>query len=156
MPSSNPLFGTTAGGEGKAGTALPGQRHPSRLPKRCELWRYTVFIYSLSLASMIFTVKCLRRAGERVPIKDVESLPGFRGDLRMHIRTYPGQEPVRVASLMDVGNAGTGAILLPELFEPVLVDMAPLALRLRGIERLKDGARVVAVVQEWLCLQETR
>ena len=41
------------------------------------------------------------------------------------------------------------AQLLPELYQPVLVWVTPLALRLRGFERCEDSQGSFSVVQEW-------
>jgi hypothetical protein len=40
---------------------------------------------------------------------------------------------------------------LPDLFEPVLDGFAPLAFRLRGIERHEGPDRLYSVIQEWHC-----
>ncbi len=102
---------------------------------------------------MIVTVKRMRRAGQKLTFRELEAEPGMRGDLRTHIQSFAGHEPVRVAVLVDVTGSGNSPALLPELYEPVLVGVAPIAMHLRGIERIKDGDRICAVVQEWLCLQ---
>ena len=41
--------------------------------------------------------------------------------------------------------------LLPELYQPLLVWITPLALRLRGFERRENSKGVFSVVQEWHC-----
>jgi hypothetical protein len=41
--------------------------------------------------------------------------------------------------------------LVPDLYEPVLLDVAATAFRLRGFERVKADGGHVGVVQEWDC-----
>ena len=101
---------------------------------------------------MLVSVQRLRDRGRRLTPRELNEDPGRNGDLRTHIESFPGHGPVTVAVLVDVTN-GLAASLLPNLYEPSLVGVAPLAMHLRGIEKIKDGEDHRAVVQEWLCFQ---
>lgn len=46
---------------------------------------------------------------------------------------------------------GIATVLLPPLYEPVLIGIAPLALQLRGFERMKEPEGFYSVIQEWHC-----
>jgi hypothetical protein len=87
----------------------------------------------------------LRRRGRRLPWREVQNSPVFEGELRTH---YLSLDNARyfVASLLRPGDALCKPIL-PELWEPILVNAGDWVLVLRGFER-EDGA---AVVQEWRC-----
>jgi hypothetical protein len=41
---------------------------------------------------------------------------------------------------------------LPPLYQPVLIGVAPMAMQLRGFERVKEAGGFYAVVQEWHCV----
>ena len=43
--------------------------------------------------------------------------------------------------------------VLPDLFDPVLVECSTLAFRLRGHERVSGREGIHAVVQEWHCVE---
>ena len=94
---------------------------------------------------MRFRVYLLRHHGRRLAWREVCNGRSAVGELVTSIRLV-GDTRYLVASLMPVEEPVSGP-LLPDLYEPVLTGVAPLALRLRGIERW-DGA---AVVQEWHC-----
>jgi hypothetical protein len=97
---------------------------------------------------MRFRVYVLRHRGRRLPWRDVINGPRYVGDLVTHHVTV-GEERFEVAELR-----GTDAIApppIPPLYEPVLLGFAPLAFRLRGIERVQRGGEIFAVVQEWHC-----
>jgi len=98
---------------------------------------------------MRFKVYRLRRAGRRRDWREVVNEPPQIGDLIMHLVTSRGRQ-YSAASLRPTG-APAGEPPIPDLYEPVLLGVYPLALRLRGYERLEedDGAR--AVLQEWHC-----
>ncbi len=94
---------------------------------------------------MRFRVYLLRHRGRRLPWREVRNGRSVVGDLVTSIR-LAGEARFLVASLRPL-QALTGGPLVPDLYEPVLIAVAPLALRLRGIERCED----TAVVQEWHC-----
>ena len=98
---------------------------------------------------MRFRVLPLRRQGRRLPWREVQNGPSYSGDLTTHIREVKGELLV-VATLRNPVSPATEP-LLPELHEPVLVWVTPLALRLRGFERCQDEDGVFSVVQEWHC-----
>ena len=98
---------------------------------------------------MRFKVYRLRCRGRRLPWRQVQNGPAYTGDLITHIREVNGELLV-AATLINPVSPATDA-LLPELHEPVLVWVTPLALRLRGFERCEDEEGVFSVVQEWHC-----
>jgi hypothetical protein len=55
-----------------------------------------------------------------------------------------------VASLLRPGDALCKPIL-PELWEPILINTGNGVLVLRGFERVGEAQNAVAVVQEWRC-----
>ena len=98
---------------------------------------------------MHFKVLPLRRKGRRLPWREVQNGPSYSGDLITHSLEVNG-EWFMVATLRNPVSPATDA-LLPELHQPVLVWVTPLALRLRGIERCEDEEGAFSVVQEWHC-----
>ena len=68
---------------------------------------------------------------------------------KVYLLTSHGRQH-SAASLRPVG-APAGEPSIPDLYEPALLAISSLALRLRGYERLeeRDGPR--AVLQEWHC-----
>lgn len=54
-----------------------------------------------------------------------------------------------------MGGFSSGAVAqaqLPALYEPALVGITPMAMRLRGFERLRAPEGSYSVVQEWHCI----
>jgi hypothetical protein len=98
---------------------------------------------------MRFKVLPLRRKGRKLPWREVQNGPAYSGDLITHIREVKGELLV-IATRRNPVSQATDA-LLPELHEPVLVWVTPLALRLRGFERCEDSEGAFSVVQEWHC-----
>jgi hypothetical protein len=98
---------------------------------------------------MHFKVSPLRRKGRKLPWREVQNGPAYSGDLITYVREVNGELLV-AATLINPVSPATDA-LLPELHQPVLVWVTPLALRLRGIERFKDHQGAFSVVQEWHC-----
>ena len=97
---------------------------------------------------MIFKVYLMRRGGRRLSSREIVNGPVYVGD----IRTATGQckeFSYEMAELIAIG--GVSEQLLPPLYEPVLTGMAPLAMVLRGFERLKEPEGYYSVVQEWHC-----
>jgi hypothetical protein len=94
-------------------------------------------------------VYLLRRRGRRLPWREVQNRPVFEGELRTH---YLSLDNARyfVASLLRPGDALCKPIL-PELWEPILINTGNGVLVLRGFERVGEAQNAVAVVQEWRC-----
>ena len=97
---------------------------------------------------MLFRIRPLRERGRRLPWREVVNGPVYRGELLTY-ELQAGSQRVRVAALNGLEPAV--AKTLPELFEPVLVGVAPLALVLRGYERIESDRGAYTVVQEWHC-----
>jgi hypothetical protein len=97
---------------------------------------------------MRFKVYPLRYRGRRLAWREVLNGPSYVGDLHTHEATG-SEERFTVATLRPDDPASEPR--LPPLYEPVLTAIAPLAIRLRGIERLERGGETFAVVQEWHC-----
>lgn len=108
------------------------------------MYAYTVCYF----LSMRFKVYPLRYRGRRLAWRDVINGPSYVGDLRTHEMTA-GDERFLVASLFPDDPASDDR--LPPLYEPVLTGMAPLAMWLRGFERIDRGRECFATVQEWHC-----
>jgi hypothetical protein len=98
---------------------------------------------------MRFNVRPLRRKGRRLSWREVQNGPSYCGDLITHVREIKGELLV-VATLRNPVSPMTGQ-LLPELHQPALMWVTPLALRLRGFERSEDSQGAFSVVQEWHC-----
>jgi len=92
-----------------------------------------------------FRVYLLRHHGRRLPWREVLNGRSVVGELITSVRIV-GQARFLVASLMPLQEA-IGGPLVPDLYEPVLTAVAPLAMRLRGIEQWEG----CGVVQEWHC-----
>jgi hypothetical protein len=97
---------------------------------------------------MRFKVFVLRHRGRRLSWRDVHNGPSFIGHLVTHEMAV-GEEKVRVATLRADDPAAPTPI--PPLYEPVLFGVSPLALRLRGFERVERSSGTFAVLQEWHC-----
>ena len=97
---------------------------------------------------MLFKVRPLRVRGRRLGWREVLNGPVYEGDLLTY-ELQVGAHRVKAASLAGVDPAL--AKRLPELYEPVLVGIAPLALVLRGFERVQSDGAPYTVVQEWHC-----
>jgi hypothetical protein len=91
----------------------------------------------------------LRRRGRRLPWRQAQNSPVFEGELRTH---YLSLDNARyfVASLVRPGDALCKP-MLPELWEPILVNAGNWVLVLRGFERVGDDPDGSATVQEWRC-----
>lgn len=88
----------------------------------------------------------LRRAGALLP--DDRPAPDWaEGFFRFTERRKP-RGTARVLEFRKVGDPHT-VPLAGELFEPVLVRLDQGTLVFRGIERVRQGRRLAAVVQEW-------
>ena len=97
---------------------------------------------------MIFRVYLLRRDGRQLNRLDAMNGPTYVGELQT-VEGLSKEGLYQVAHLTAPG--GLTRHLLPPLFEPVLVGIAPLALLLRGFERMKAPEGAYSVVQEWHC-----
>ena len=98
---------------------------------------------------MRFKVLPLRHCGRKLSWREVRNGPSYAGDLITFIREVKG-ELIVAATLTSTESPATHS-LLPELYQPALVWITPLAMRLRGFERFEDGKRAFSVVQEWHC-----
>lgn len=98
---------------------------------------------------MHFKIYLMRRRGRRLPWREVANGPSFVGELTTYSVDH-GRERYRVATLVLSGSP-MAKELVPTLYEPVLVSVGPLALRLRGFERVGQGDNALSVVQEWHC-----
>ena len=98
---------------------------------------------------MQFKVYPLRRRGRRISWREVRNSPPYSGDLITHIREV-NRELIVVATLMNAEAPATST-LLPDLYQPVLAWVTPLAMRLRGFEHCEDAKGGFSVVQEWHC-----
>lgn len=97
---------------------------------------------------MRFKVRPLRIDGRRLPWREIVNRPAFDGDLRTYELQLRGHW-VKAATLAAFDPAAHAA--LPDLFEPVLVGIAPLAFQLRGFERHEGLEGAYSVAQEWHC-----
>jgi hypothetical protein len=71
------------------------------------------------------------------------------GELITHVVTRRGRQ-YKAVSLRPVA-APAQASAIPDLYEPTLLGVSTLALRLRGYERLDEPGGARAVLQEWHC-----
>ena len=98
--------------------------------------------------SMIFKVYLMRRGGRRLNWSDTINGQPYIGDLTLGC-VATGDNAYKVAELVTSG--GICRRLLPPLYEPVVISIAPLAMRLRGFERMKEPEGYYSVIQEWHC-----
>jgi len=103
-------------------------------------------MYSLG---MIFRVIPMRRRGRRLPESKLRGQSAVIGDLLTEIAGGT-REAIVVARLRSLAGP-RAADLLPALYAPTIVRIAPLALCLRGFEAHGEGAERTTVIQEWLC-----
>jgi hypothetical protein len=97
---------------------------------------------------MRFLVRPLRYRGRRLAWRDVQNSTPFDGDIVTYeLHTKGG----RVFAATLNGRDPAAAKALPDLYEPVLVGMAPSAFRLRGFERHYGPDGPYSVAQEWHC-----
>jgi len=84
----------------------------------------------------------MRRKGRRLAWQEVRNGPQYEGELRTH-EVVRSDRRYRVATLR--ADDPVAPALVPDLHEPVLTEVAPLAFGLRGFEVVGESA----VVQEW-------
>lgn len=97
---------------------------------------------------MIFAVRLMRQGGRRLSWRDISNSTPYIGD----IVTVTGSSQdggYKFARLLPPG--GIGSVPIPHLYEPVLASIAPIALVLRGFERIEDRSGSYSVIQEWYC-----
>jgi len=112
--------------------------------------RHTVNKYSIVIhGDMYFRISPLRHCGRKLSWREVRNGPSFSGDLITFIREVKG-ELIVVATVTNTESPAARACL-PDLYQPVLVWVTPLAMRLRGFERCEKEEGVFSVVQEWHC-----
>jgi hypothetical protein len=109
----------------------------------------TVQKRSILLDAMRFKVYLMRRNGRRLPWREIVNSPHFVGDLTTYNIDRAG-ERYTVATLAMPG-APLAEKQVPDLYEPVIIGVSHLALRLRGFERVGQGNNACGVVQEWHC-----
>jgi hypothetical protein len=97
---------------------------------------------------MRFQVYLLRYRGRRLAWRNVMNGPKYIGDLVTHHVTM-GEERFNVLTLRPDDPAVPSPV--PPLYEAVLLGFSPLALRLRGFERVERGTAIYGVIQEWHC-----
>ena len=97
---------------------------------------------------MIFKVYLLRSGSRKLSSRDAINGPSYLGDLSLG-SVSAGNSVYKVAELKTRGGIVTR--LLPPLYEPVAISIAPLALQLRGYERMKEPEGYYSVIQEWHC-----
>jgi hypothetical protein len=98
---------------------------------------------------MIFKVYLMRIGGRRRTWRDILNSPAYVGDLRT-VTEKRGDAIYTQALLVSTGALAQSQ--LPALYEPVLVSIAPMAIQLRGFERMKEPEGFYSVVQEWHCI----
>ncbi len=98
---------------------------------------------------MLFKVYLMRTGGRRRSWRDILNGPAYVGDLRT--MTEKRGDAIYTQALL-VSAGALAETQLPTLYEPVLVSIAPMAMRLRGFEGLKGPEGFYAVVQEWHCI----
>jgi hypothetical protein len=93
---------------------------------------------------MIFEGYLIRRDGRRLRSSQRRQSGGWTlRCVTTRVSTY------KVAEIVTPG--GICRRLLPPLYEPVVISIAPLAIRLRGFERMKEPEGYYSVIQEWHC-----
>ncbi len=97
---------------------------------------------------MIFKVQLMRRGGRKLSWRDTINGPAYVGELSLGT-VASGNSIYKIAELQTRGGIVTR--LLPPLYEPVVISIAPLALQLRGFERMKEPEGYYSVIQEWHC-----
>jgi hypothetical protein len=96
-----------------------------------------------------FKVYPMRNRGRAVEWRDIKNGPSFVGDLRFH-SIQIGEKVHRVATLFS-GNKPDAKNILPDLFDPTVLEISTQTLQVRGYERVNGREGVHAVLQEWLC-----
>ena len=133
-------------------------RSLARVKRRIASMQYTVHSYSplpihdafsSVLPPMIFKVYLMRIGGRRRPWRDILNSVAYVGDLRTV--TEKRGDAIYTQALL-VSAEALAHSQLPALYEPVLVTIAPMAIQLRGFERMKEPEGFYSVVQEWHCV----
>ena len=97
---------------------------------------------------MKFKVRLLRRVGRRLAWREVLNGAHHVGEVVTHAVDVGG-ERYTVLTLRPEDPARARSV--PDLYQPVLLRLSPLAVRFRGFERVDDAAGSFAVLQEWHC-----
>lgn len=97
---------------------------------------------------MMFKVQLMHRGGRRLSWQDTINDPIFVGELSLG-SVASGNSIYKVAELKTAGGIVTR--LLPPLYEPIVISIAPLAIQLRGYERMREPDGYYSVIQEWHC-----
>ncbi|HXC41561.1 MAG TPA: hypothetical protein VN667_21720 [Burkholderiales bacterium] len=96
---------------------------------------------------MKFIVQRLYDKGVRLPDQSILNGVRIEGELRTREERDVNGEITRVASLLD--GARPHEKLLPDLHHADLVNISPLAMTLRGFERVMTATGPTEVRQEW-------
>ena len=96
---------------------------------------------------MEFSVTRLRIRGVRLPERAWSKQPFVVGDLR----TFRIKDPVTgdYVERAVIAASGSQTPLLPELNDFRLIQVAPLAMLMRGVERVDTSRGAIDYVQEW-------
>jgi len=86
--------------------------------------------------------------GRRLSSREIENGPSFVGHFASD-RTKHGESSFETLTLHSGNPAEQKA--LPDLYEPVLVGLAPNTFVLRRYERVDTSEGGIGVVQEWHC-----
>lgn len=97
---------------------------------------------------MLIELRLMRYHGRRIPWRDIDNGPVFRGHLQTVVAHGGGDRPITAYLLSPDGMARH---LVPDLHEPVFTGVGQDVFHLRGIERLELESGVHGVVQEWRC-----
>ena len=90
----------------------------------------------------------MRVKGHRLRWRDVQNGPSYVGTL-VSFSIKHAKQTYDAITLQQPDPARK--ILLPDLYEPVLLGFAPNAFRLRGYEQTETDDGPIGVVQEWHC-----
>jgi hypothetical protein len=102
------------------------------------------------IRGMLTLVKRLRIEGRRRPPRDINADPGVLGEFRQHNARAAGNGPAYSVLQLTSGSAKCPDII-PPLFESTLLVVDSEHFKLRGLERLGEGADAFTVLQEWYC-----
>jgi hypothetical protein len=100
---------------------------------------------------MLCHVQVLRSDGRLLARDELAQRPVRFGRMLTHTEPARFAHTVLVATLAAPDSQTADNLLLPPLYHAELVVIAPLALRLRGMELIGPRAQARLVLQEWLC-----
>src|SRR5438105_4945924 len=94
---------------------------------------------------MRFKVILLRERGRRLPWREAQNRPTYIGQVTTHLENH-GCEQYRVTTLRPEDPVAPP--LVPPLYEATLLGFSPLAIRLRGFERVGGPDADLTLVQK--------